>query len=377
MKRFSLLLAMMLSAFSLFAQTTYYRADKSGAVFNQIGVSRIDEFEYVLSVEDLDNAVIRQLFENQKEIRRWERIYEDRKARPGQWQETELVGAKKLSTSYFENFRLVKEEIYFENRVSEVREYRYSGRDLISTIVKTPDEKVIYTTTYTRGSNGRLLRATNTFEDGGVTYSVYGFLDFDLRNQIHNYNGYSFQYNYFKGKLTSSEEWIGTDLVYRKVEQDENGEAVEEDFTQDKKIVRSFDEDDRVIKEVTYIGSSKIVIDYTYNDDDLVSEKYISSDGRRERVTYEYDEEGELSKSVVFINGVLTRELVYAESAQDYTETVYRNGAPFIRIVFKDNIEVENELLFTASSSAQTAAETPNESEASNEGETSNEGESL
>ena len=117
MKRFSLLLTMMLSAFSLFAQTTYYRADKSGAVFNQIGVSRIDEFEYVLSVEDLDNAVIRQLFENQKEIRRWERIYEDRKARPGQWQETELVGAKKLSTSYFENFRLVKEEIYFENRV--------------------------------------------------------------------------------------------------------------------------------------------------------------------------------------------------------------------------------------------------------------------
>ena len=350
-----------LAAFPLSAQMTYYRADKSGAVYNQIGASRFEEFDYVITVEDLDNAVIRQLFEKQKEIRRWERTYDNRRMYPGRYQETEFTGARKLLTSYFNNYRLQKEEIYFENRISEVREYQYSGSSLSATVVKTPDEKVIYTTTYTRGSNGRLLRATNTYENGEMTYSVYGFLDFDLRNQIHTYSGYSFQYNYFKGKLVSSEEWIGTDLVYRKIEQDENRQAIEEDFSNNKKIIRDFDEENRVIREVTYIGSAKIVIDYTYDKDNRVTEKYISSDARRERVTYEYDKEGNVTDSLVYVNDVLTRELIYEDSAQDYTEIVYREGKPFIRVVFRDNIEVENELLFdkpeeTAAAETETVA---------------------
>lgn len=331
---------------SLYSQVAYYRADKSGAVFNQIGVSRLDEFKYVLSVEELDNAIIRRLFENQKEIRRWERTYENRKSSPGYYQESEFVGDKKLLTSYFVRFRLDKEEIYFENKLSEIRVYQYSGDGLSSTTVKSSDENTLYTTTYTRGSHGRLLRATNSHTSGETTYSVYGFREFDLRNQIHTYSGYSFQYNYFKGKLVSTEEWQGDNLVYRKIERNENYESIEEDFLNEKTVVRTFDKDERIIKEVTQIGSAKIIVDYLYDAENRVSQKFISSDARRERVTYTYGAEDQVTESLIYVNDQLTRKLIYEDSLQDYTEIVYRQGKPFMRILFRDNIEVENELLF-------------------------------
>ncbi len=340
MKRsFLFFIFIFLSIFS-FSDIYYYKSNKVGVPIYEISFTRFSDFEYVISYEVKDNSTVKTLFKNGKEVNRVERVYES----PSSFVETEYISGIIQAASTYSNNLLTREDIFFEGVLAEYREYRYRNDNLEKKLTKSPEGELLYTTNYLRGKNGRLVRVTNVYPDGKNTYSLYKFLNSELKTQIHEYDRYSFQYSYYLGKLKSFEERQDGELVFRREKlKDEIADVEEVDFLNDRTLKKIYDKENKLIKEITTFENGKIEVDYKYSDNNII-EKSIRSSARKELYLYEYDGDV-LSKSSEYINDILIKTISY-DSNDNYVETIYRGNKPFIKVYFEDNIEVKNELVF-------------------------------
>lgn len=339
-RRLTSIILYILFASSLWSQTLYYESTQYGLPIREISSGRVEEFEFVLVYQKTGSRVVRRLLQDSAEIRKWERLVKWKDT----YTETEFEKRDVVNRSFVEGGLLVKEEIYFEGQVSEIRIYHYSRRELIKTTIQNAAGEILYTNKYLTSSNGRLTRVVR--EEPNKTESVYSYQysENELLRMVSTEEDYTVTYRYISGHLFSMEKKQNDEVIYYKEEPIEGvRKTIENDFLIDLKIESSYDSDGNILKKIKWKGSVKTISLYRYRDDRL-SEKLVRGKGYRDRYTYSYDSEGDLLEKVQYRDELILRSSVYS-APSDYIERVYRDGVPLFELVYRDNVKISTTLI--------------------------------
>lgn len=317
--------------------TEYYESNEFGVAFREIHSSQLTNYKYVLIYENRGALETRRLLENNKEIARWER----RNRFTGTYIETEYKDNEVRLVVHYSGGRLVKEEIYFEGSVSEIREYNYRSNNLIETVLYNAKGDFLYSHRYTKDSRGRLISASKyekVEEDKIIETASFSFQYSGqfLSMQIFIEGDNILKFIYSQGRLSTIEETQKGELIYKKDFPLDNKVSSEKDFLKNEHIDRAYDKNEKITKE-TLINKdgSKSIITYSYDDDGLLIEKNIRAPKLREKYIYEYDEDEKLSYTEYFINNKLVWSREYT-SLRDYIESTYKSGQVVYKAMYTD-----------------------------------------
>lgn len=337
--------------------TIYFISNEQGIAIKQIAKYRQDEFAYVLAVSRKDNVETRNLFHENSLVRRTERLY----ANTGKI-ETEKNYAKGRLTSvtvYNSEGRIKNEEFYnTDGAVTYVNYYTYRKGRLHTETRKNSEDKTVYEEQYWYTSDGRIRKVKRTFAEGDSAESIYTYNSDRLAQEWHeNREGRSIRKVYSrKGKILLLEEWKKDTLLTRESREYKNGnpaESVLKNFSEKKAYIRTYaGKDNTIAKETVYQmdASGKIddteriaLFEYTHNEDGLISSKVKKSENRIERWNYIYNGEKKAEESYT-VNGVLQYKLVFT-GEDSYYKDLYSRGNPVLRVYYKDEEAVREEIL--------------------------------
>lgn len=328
----------------LLGETYYYEATEFGTAIREISSARVKEFEYVLMYEKNGNRVLRQLLQNGVELKKWEQIIKWK----GTYVESEFNDGIIVNRIHVEGNFIVKEELFFEGLLSEIRTFIYIKRELSKMIVQDATGKELYTNRYLTASNGRLTRVVQEFpKEMELPESVYSYqyADNDLSRMVAQEKKRTVTYAYIKGKLASVEKKEGDEVYYYREEPLPGVlKTVENDFVSDLKIERSYDEDDKLFRKVIWSNLEKTIFDYTYDENGYLAEEQIRGKGFLDRYFFKNDDEGNRITHEYFRNTIKLRTAKYT-SAGDYIEIIYREDLPLFRVTYKDNVKILTEFI--------------------------------
>ncbi|MBN2653429.1 MAG: hypothetical protein JXR63_13705 [Spirochaetales bacterium] len=315
----------------------YYESNKYGFALREIHPSRLQDFEYVLIYENRGSIETRRLLEKNKEIARWER----RNRFSGTYVETQYKNNEIVLVVHYSGGRLVKEEIYFEGSVSEIREYSYRSNNLLETILYNAKGTHLFTYRYSRDGRGRLTSVVKLQKDEEgnfieVASFSFQYSDHFLSMQIFIEGDEVLKFIYTKGRLHTVEETKGGELVYRKEFPLDKDIATETDFVKKENTNRVYDKEGRVVKEIVVNeNGEKSQIFFTYNEDGLLIERKVRAPKIRELFTYEYDSEGQLVLVEYFLNSKIMWRREYS-NLRDYEESIFKDGDVVYKALFSD-----------------------------------------
>lgn len=339
MKKNPILFFFWIIPFSLFSQT-YYEATAFGIPIREISSAQIEEFEYVLIYSESDNRVVRQLLKETKEIKKWERIIKWKDT----YQETEYDKEHIVSIIYVEGALIIREDLYFEGELSEIRRYTYENRELKGTTVENAKGELLYHNKYLTATNGRLARVVQSQPNKGDLIYSYQYSGNDLQHVITQESDLTINYRYKKGKLFSVEHKKGDQLLFYKENPLEGvKKTIQKDTLSDLYIQNFYNTQNRIIQSITWKDNEKSVASYQYDKKGNLIEKTIRSKGSTERYQYSYQEE-KLSTRSYYKNEELLKKALFS-APNDYVETLYRKGVPLFEITYKDNVKTKVEFL--------------------------------
>lgn len=230
-------------------------------------------------------------------------------------------------------------------------EAEYNDKDLVTKIIKnSPSESITnsfsydsngnvtrYTRELTIGSNNRLIVTENTFDTGNkLIESVTTFPSGGTETEEYEYDSNG---NVTKISLTSTSNGTSfTEYAY-----DAAGNVIKEVITSffgyKTTTERTYDSDGRLAKEIVIYQQTnqERTIEYSYNADGKLAEERYSSittagpyagDGVNYKITYSYDESGNLTK-ISHIYDVNTIDALYTyndASQPEKIEVLYSYG---------------------------------------------------
>ncbi len=342
-----LLLVWAVSIVPLFSETELYRSNEIGMTLEQISQYRRDEFEYVLSIEALEEKKTLTLFKNGEEYKKWV------KARQGGNQSIVTYFEKKdlISETVYSENRVGEERFYSEEQLTELHKYHYRGGALSHIVVSNSEGEILYELHYLHTSSGRLKQVKKVIPEMDTEH-VSNYL-FSGGNLIEEWHGDEKAGDFFRftdeGTLLSHEQWSGTALTAIEEQKRGGGTAgtvtVSENI--DKGIVRYTyrNEEGRVIREKAEKNERLLEeIQFTYEGENL-GYKRRHTPGLLEEWEYVYDG-GELNEVKYSKNGDVKVITVYT-SNETYHEDIYRKGKPFLRVFFEDNVKVKEEFIYS------------------------------
>jgi hypothetical protein len=303
---------------------------------------------FVLRIDDKPGAEERVLFEEGRETRRWT----TKTGADGRVLEAaEKDGDRLVRTSYLDT-GLVREEATFDgDKLTERKRYAYSdGR--LSTIDYGTAEKADYRDEYRYGTDGGLREVARTYADGVVKRSLYAAATGLILEEYHSGYGNDILVRYDEsGRPAAQREWKGPDLkrttVFSYYPNDSRvlSQKVHLEAEGRDEVTR-FNKDGDAETDEVFSGSARTeTVRYSYASAGKPAKKTIENRDGVFTTSYTYDAEGGPdTEFVTSARGEPVQKIVHTGESERYEE-FYRDGAVFVRVFYKDNRAVKEEVV--------------------------------
>ncbi|MCL1817657.1 MAG: hypothetical protein FWG35_01915 [Spirochaetaceae bacterium] len=339
----------------LFAEELWYEANSLGTPLRLLEPEEAPGGDYTLSVRTDGAREVRRLFDSeQKETRRWERLYAETGSLA---EETVFIDGARDSRTLYHPSGLVKEEIIFKDGKEDGRFlFRYPpeepGAKPPPLMVSFSRPEAGFRDEYSYLPSGGFRGVKRIYDDGEVYSSVFESRGGILFAEWHSFGKLELLFRYdARGSLSYTEEYRGGVLVERTAFRYDSEapfrlrERTTRDAATGRQTLREYADDGFPRQESVFENGSRVEqTSFTHTDGLLVRKERRHRRGREEWA-YFYDEEKTLARENYSRDGELEK-IVYHETGEDYTliEEYYRKGEVFLRLYFKDGEEVRRHI---------------------------------
>ena len=325
---------------TVFAERVYV-SNALGMPIREIRELRVDEFQFVLKVEETEELIIRTLLKDQEEFKRWELQYN-----LGMLvSESLFVDGIISEARLYQQGRVLEERYYEDGNTAEWRVYEYSDGMLRQVSGYDSDGKLSYRDIYERSTEGRLRRVTREGIDESRE-SAFTYAGGRLIEEWHGEGGEGLLFRYHEGERLAEETWEGLKLLLAEeiLRYEGKKEVVKDDKVQGLKTTQYFSDGDKVAVERTESSDDLIEhIRYKYTEKKITQKTRITRSAK-EDWQFVYDDSGELQREILVRNDQVVRIIDYLREGE-YTEDIYREGKPALRIYFKDGQKIDEEFV--------------------------------
>ena len=319
----------------------YYESNALGMPIRQIREYRIDEFVFVLKVEEQDDLIIRTLLKYEIEYKRWELQYNE-----GLLKSELLYTEGVLVESRLYDLGVLAEEARYEgDEITEKRIYDYTGGFLKEVRAHDGEDNLLYTDSYERSAAGRLRRIKRISgekkEESSFVYSSGGLVE-----EWHGTDGEGVLFRYHDGERLAEETWEGLKLLLAEEVKRFEGkkEVVVQDAVLGTTTTRYYDEEDRVKIERKETEEDLLEhVRYDYEGQNVTQKTRVTRSAKEDWV-FEYDDEGEILRETLLRNTWIIKVIEHTGEGH-YYEEIYRDGVPSLRVYFEDGRKVDEVFL--------------------------------
>jgi antitoxin component YwqK of YwqJK toxin-antitoxin module len=330
------------------AQKALYLSNGFGMRLQPIEPYRRDEYAYVLEVEKIGPREARRLYENGKEVSRWEITYGDDGAKKEEREFTGgVISARRV---YGKAGEIALEETYADGKIQSTASFLHVNSRLSSVKVTAPDGRLIYTQRYFLSDDGGLRRVERANADGSTSSSIYFAGGEGVREERDSSAGMTYVTRYDeRGRTVGKEKWLGEEIqlqelfVYRA---DSNllATSMETLYVDGTRIERGYDENGRLLSVTENLGQTVVSqTDYIWDDEGHNTVTRRRSAEGIEEWHNSYGADGTLAKEEYFKRGALEKAVIYTSKDERYEE-LYRDGEMFLRAFYKGDVKVKEQV---------------------------------
>jgi antitoxin component YwqK of YwqJK toxin-antitoxin module len=338
---------LLVSARQVSSQEQFYRSNEVGMLLARINPALRDDSRWVIRVTRSGPDEDRRLFDNGKEVRRWQTSWT---AGHEQRVERESSGGKLTARRVFDaSGTLLQEEEYSAGVLTRKTLYSYAGGRLTSRKELDPDGKELARESYLYADNGGLREVRRTPATGPADVSSFVSGRSGLAEQRSAMDGTVLIERYDADNRVIQRERRrpdGTKSVEDLVYDESSGKlASSRERTGDGSVVdRRYDAEGLLAQETTSLKDKVTEVSSFVRD----SKGRVTARTRRSGQGIEawhdtFGESGEVAREEYFQRGELVRVTVYGE-AKKRTEELYRNGGLFLKVFFDGDTRVREEV---------------------------------
>jgi len=317
-----------------------YVSNEFGMALKKIGWYRRDEYAYVLVVTETESEKIKTLFQEQKEIKRWEisrdeeRIY--------------IQGQLSEKKRFDRRGRVIEEAVYAESVLDHRSLYRYGRLGLSQSETYDGSGQILYRDRYALSAQGELRSVTRTWNDGTVQILSLTSGAGNRSEERDSAGNREIVYRYDdRGNLQTREVWEQGRLLSRESTEYDGTRAtrtVINDFDSGQTIHTSFAVSGHPVEEIVLLGDTEIERTQSeWNAEGQKIRMQRSSDRGLELWLMHYAD-GELEREEYWLRGALQKITRYLEEDQRLDE-LYRGGAVFVRILYRGEDKLREEFV--------------------------------
>ena len=340
MRKIAILICMLSICLYVWADR-YYESNSLGLPIREIKAFRIDEFPYVLRIDEEGDLIIKTLLLNTVEYKRWELKFVE-----GLLVSESIYLEGILSESRnFDLGVLTEEALYDDETISEKRIYDYSAGFLKEVRAVDGEGNQLYTDVYERSRAGR-LRWIHRVSSEEIDESAFIYSKGELVEEWHGKDDEGILFRYHDGEKLAEETWEGLKLLLAEEVRifDGNKQVVIEDATLGITTTQYYDDEDRVRIERKETAEDLLEhIRYDY-EGEKVTEKTRITRAAKEDWRYEHDADGEVVRETL-VRNTWTVKVIEHTGDGEYFEEIYRDGVPALRVYFKDGSKVDEVFL--------------------------------
>ncbi len=331
-----------------FGEEALYRSNDFGMALAPIPSSTRGDSDWVLGIEGKGNGELRRLYNNGKEVRRWETAWNE-----GRTERVERESADGLPSArrvYDAAGFLLKEEEYSGGTVSRSSLYSYAAGRLARKRVLDGEDRELFVETFLYAATGGLREVRRIDASGGTGYSAAvagptgvsedraargGWLSidrYDLRGNLSN------RERRVDGVVVSVEdfEYAPDSNVLRSSKERHLGKEEATD--------RTYDESGRLAFETTSVkGQEAESIAYERDGQGRVTGKRRRSATGMEVWKYARDDKGEVTREEYTRRGMLAKVTTYGKDKLR-TEELYADGELFLKVYYDGDTRLREEV---------------------------------
>jgi hypothetical protein len=326
----------------------FFRSNELGMPLEKIMEFQRNDFPHILEIRESDNGLIKILYEEEEEIKRWKIVERESGKRVYEYVQGEI----ETIVDYYPAGKIDVIEYYEEDAVTERHEYRYENEDLRYIRVVNADGEELYRNLYKRDDSGRLIKVVREYPDKNSFLSVYTFGSNGVAREWHGTAEAGVMVRFRDAIRTlSKEEWKGLQLTEAEefaYEEESLKMSVYKNY--DTGVIESswYNEEGNKIRALKKKDSIFLEENlFEYNEKEELILQYKRTPDKKEKWEFFYDERGERSVELYYKKDRLVSKKEYISEDETY-EYLYREGNPFIKIHYKNERKVGEELLIDA-----------------------------
>lgn len=350
----ALLLLALLTSLGVFPQggfsqeVLYYRSNGQGMLLARVPAALKDQSEWVLKVTRENGDEDRRLFDNGKEVHRWQISWNSSRT---ERVEREYAGAKlSARRTYDQGGSLLREEEYQDGKLSKTTRYAYDGGRLARKREVGADGKDLASETYVYADNGRLREVRRRTPEGAVDVSAWVAGRSGLVEQRTLVDGTLFLERYdADGRLVDRERLVNGTVVSVEVFSYDPGSGKLASSTErqpaDAMVTeRGYDAEGRLAGETVRVQDA-VKEASTWERDargKVITRTRRSADGL-EVWKYTYTDAGDPLREEYSQRGVLVKVIAHGEGKRR-TEELYRRGELFLKVFYEADTRLREEV---------------------------------
>jgi antitoxin component YwqK of YwqJK toxin-antitoxin module len=307
-----------------------------------------DESRWVLRVTRDGSDEDRRLYDNGKEVRRWQESWNA--SRTERVQKESAGGKLAARRVYDATGSILREEEYKDGKISRTTRYVYQGGRVARKVELGADGKELATETFVYADSGRLREVRRRTPSGTAEISSWVAGRSGLAEQRSLVEGTLFVERYEpQGKLIEREKHVGGAMVSVEVfsyspSSGKLASSTERMPAEAVVIDRRYDDEGRLSLETTRVKD--LVKETAAWERDakgrVITRTRRSSDGL-ELWKYTYTEAGDPLREEYVQRGVLVKVILHGE-AKRRTEELYRGGELFFKVFYDADTRVREEV---------------------------------
>ena len=318
MKALSLLCLLLVYPLPAFSDTLLFRSNDIGMTLQPVAPYLRDSTRWILSVQRTGANEVRRLFDNGKEVKRWETTWTEKQSRREEREYS--FGALSARRFFDASGDIVQEESYDAGTLTQKSLFTYAGDRLSRTRTLAPDGSLIWSEQYVYATNGALREVRRTGARGDERLSAYVSGPTGVSEERNTVGDILSVLRYdTQGRLVSREQRRGDDTLVREdfIYRSESPyllSSQEKTPAKGRVTDRRYDESGRLASETTTEkGAVTEEVAFTRDEKGRVIAKGRRSAGGLETWKYSLDGQGKVTREEYFRLGSLQKVTVYGQ----------------------------------------------------------------
>jgi YD repeat-containing protein len=329
-------------------EVQYYRSNGQGMLLARVPAALKDQSQWVLKVTRDGGDEDRRLYNNGKEVRRWQVSWNSSRT---ERVEREYAGVKLAARRvYDETGSILREEEFQDGKLSRTTRYGYDGGRLARRRETGADGKDLASETYVYADNGRLREVRRRTPDGAVDVSAWvagrsglaeqrSLVDGTLLVERYDPDGRPVDREKLVNGTEVSVEAFAYDLDSAKLVSSTERRPADAMVTD-----RSYDPQGRLAAETVRVRDA-VKESSTWERDakgKVIARTRRGADGL-EVWKYTYTDAADPLREEYWQRGVLVKVIAYGED-KHRTEELYRRGELFLKVAYDGDKRLREEV---------------------------------